>query len=127
MITTDISRIQLPGGTTVAVYQAYEKSKIRLLLETAGPVGYGTAQSSLVPTGTNGDLLVFDLWTDFILKPGQILYMASDSPQTIGFIKQAVDYPDLELQLSQLQQSIYVLINTAQGQSGKGGAKPSGC
>ena len=79
-------------GQTYEMYPVQGWMRIKLRLETAGPVVVGTEQHLGPILAGHGELLPTGAWVDFYLDFGSRLYVASSTVNRIGFIREQIPY-----------------------------------
>lgn len=93
-----------PNGRSELVYSAESWVRIKLQLETAGPVAVGTRQEITPVLSGKGILLptTGTTLTEFIMPKGDRLFIASESINRVKYITEPI--PWLEQMLYQIEQ-----------------------
>lgn len=72
-------------------FSTIEWARVKLLLQTAGPVALSTFPSPF-PIGTKGIQLTPNLWTSVDIPPATRLYLASNTLQQISVMIEPIPY-----------------------------------
>lgn len=82
------------AGETRLVYSATTWVKIRLMLETAGPVAVGTRQQIGPTLSGKGILLPVNQEIDFVLAKGDRLFMVAEAINRVKFICEMIPWQE---------------------------------
>lgn len=82
----------IPDGETHLVYSAESWVRIRLTLETGGPVSMGTQQSISPVLSGRGILLLVNDEIDFVIANGNRVYMVADTVDRVKFIVEPIPW-----------------------------------
>ncbi|MDP2607254.1 MAG: hypothetical protein Q8S00_32355 [Deltaproteobacteria bacterium] len=97
---TDIFTHFTTAGGQALVFSAPKWTKVQLLLETAGPVVFGTRENILPVLGGKGALLLTNIPREFTLSPGDRLYIAATAGNRVQIFTEP--YPWLEQMVNSL-------------------------
>jgi len=90
---TDLStNFTIADGRTRLMYSAETWIKVRLLLETAGPVVVGQRENLGPPISGQGRLLPTGLEVWFTIPPGQRLYIAANTVDRVAFVVERIPF-----------------------------------
>ena len=82
---TSIQTVFTRAGGTSKILDNKQWARVTLLLETAGPVAFGTTGAITPVLSGKGQLLPTGKEVSFVLPPGDKLYLAAEAINRIGF------------------------------------------
>jgi len=98
---TDIYTFNTPVGGNQLIYSAESWVRLRLILETAGPVSISTKEDVIPTLSGRGILLLTNQQVEFTLPKGSRLFLTSDTVNRVKVIIEPI--PFLETIVRQLE------------------------